>query len=152
MAKKINSERQIDNDLFKIKIGTINKKNPKVVYIDCGFFIEPKIEKEDYSDDINSLEEEIRKLSKKLTNAIMPQTDGKNLFKKDFIFVFEVAESRVSYGKKSYVSFQLHLKQNEEVLKFSEITKYIETLSKILTNEILNQFEDVFIINKTKKP
>ena len=45
MARKINSEQTVDNDSFKLKVGTTDKKNPKTIYIDCGFFIEPKEEK-----------------------------------------------------------------------------------------------------------
>lgn len=151
MARKINSECIVDDDKFKVKISTTDKKNPKTVYIDCGFFIEPKIEKEDYSEDIKYIEEETRVLAKKVSNATNPENIDR-LFDKNFIFVFEIAESRVSYGKKSYISLQVHLKQNSEVLNFDLITKYTKTLSKFMTHTLLNRVEDIgFEITKTKK-
>ena len=65
MARKINSEQTVDNDSFKLKVGTTDKKNPKTIYIDCGFFIEPKEEKDEYTEDIKNIEDEAKRLAKK---------------------------------------------------------------------------------------
>ena len=89
MARKINSEQTVDNDSFKLKIGTTDKKNPKTIYIDCGFFIEPKEEKDEYTEDIKNIEDEAKRLAKKISNAMKPNTEGERMFKKDFIFVFD---------------------------------------------------------------
>ena len=151
MARKINSEYVVDNDNFKVKIGTTDKKNPKTVYIDCGFFIEPKVEKEDYSEDIKLVEEEARNLAKKISNATNPKTVDR-LFKKDFIFVFEVTENRIFYGKKSYVSFQLHLRQNDDTLEWVTISEHLLHLSDFMTTILLRNIEDIgFEVTKTKK-
>lgn len=152
MARKINSEIVVDNDNFKIKVGTTDKKNPKTVYIDCGFFIEPKVEKEDYSEDIKYIEAETKKLARRVSNATNPDPENiGRLFSKDFIFVFEIAESRVSYGKKSYVSFQIHLKQKGDI-NFNLISSYTETLSKYIITVLLSRINGIgFEISKTKK-
>ena len=144
MARKINSEIVVDNDNFKIKVGTTDKKNPKTVYIDCGFFIEPKTEKEDYSEDVKYIETEARNVAKKVSNATNPNPENiDRLFNKNYVFVFEVAETRVFYGKKSYISFQLHLKQNEECLNFDEISKYVIILSEYMTSVLLHRINEI---------
>lgn len=152
MARKINSEFIVKNDKFKIKVGTTDKKNPKTIYIECGFFIEPKVEKEDYSEDIKYIEAETKELARKVSNATNPGPENiGRLFEKDFIFIFEIAESRVFYGKKSYVSFQIHLKQ-KGAINFNLISSYTETLSKYIITVLLNRIKDVgFEVTKTKK-
>ena len=152
MARKINSEQIIDNENFKLKIGTTDKKNPKTIYIDCGFFVEPKVEKEDYSEDIKFVEGEARRLAKKISNANKPESNGERLFKKDFIFVFEVAETRIFYGKKSYVSFQLHLKQEDDIVNFQDITTYTTVLAEFFVTTLQRHIDDIgFEVSKTKK-
>ena len=49
---RLNSEKTIANDNFKIKIGTTNKVNPQVVYVEGKTFIKPLVEKDDYSKDV----------------------------------------------------------------------------------------------------
>ena len=152
MARKINSEQTVDNDSFKLKVGTTDKKNPKTIYIDCGFFIEPKEEKDEYAEDIKDIEDEAKRLAKKISNAMKPNTEGERMFKKDFIFVFEVAETRVSYGKKSYTSTQLHLKQEDDMLNFNEITQYAKWLAEFFAKTLKRHIEDAgFEVTKTKK-
>ena len=38
---RLNSEKTINHELFKIKIGTTNKINPKVIYVEGRTFIQP---------------------------------------------------------------------------------------------------------------
>ena len=152
MARKINSEQTVDNDSFKLKVGTTDKKNPKTIYIDCGFFIEPKEEKDEYTEDIKNIEDGAKRLAKKISNAMKPNTEGERIFKKDFIFVFEVAETRASYGKKSYASIQLHLKQEDDMLNFNEIMYYTKWLAEFFTKTLKRYIEDIgFEVTKTKK-
>ena len=46
MTKNICSEVTLENPYFKLKIGTINKKNPTTFYVEGGTFITP-VEPED---------------------------------------------------------------------------------------------------------
>ena len=81
-----------------------------------------------------------------------PNTEGERIFKKDFIFVFEVAETRASYGKKSYASIQLHLKQEDDMLNFNEITHYTKCLAEFFAKTLKRHIEDIgFEVTKTKK-
>ena len=81
-----------------------------------------------------------------------PNTEGERIFKKDFIFVFEVAETRASYGKKSYASIQLHLKQEDDMLNFNEIMYYTKWLAEFFAKTLKMYIEDIgFEVTKTKK-
>ena len=51
-GERLNSEKKINSNNFKLKIGTINKKSPLVIYIDGNTFITPTLDKENYDDDI----------------------------------------------------------------------------------------------------
>ena len=52
MGVRLNSEKKIENEYFKLKIGTTNKINPIVIYVEGKTFISPNEEKGDYSKDI----------------------------------------------------------------------------------------------------
>ena len=154
MARKINSEFTVDNEYFKIKIGTTDRKNPKTIYFDYGFFIEPKIEKNNYSEEIESIETKAKMLAKIIPDRIIvePNSESRMMFKKDFIFVFDIAESRVFYGKKTYLSIQIHLKQGDKILNFTEIKDRADSFTNYFTNELKANIDNIgFNISKTKK-
>ena len=50
MIKKINSEIKFHDNKFKIKIGTIDKKNPDTIYIELGTYITPIDIKDSYNE------------------------------------------------------------------------------------------------------
>ena len=59
--KKINSEIKFNDGIFKVKIGTTNKKHPDIIYIEIGTYISPNEEKKSYKNDVFSLDSEMRK-------------------------------------------------------------------------------------------
>ena len=106
MEKRINSEIRKDIGNIKASFGTVNKKDPKTVYIEIGTYIEPSYEMVSYKDAVNKAASEIKRLitdySKKIT-----------LFSNGFIFVFDVPLERIKFGKKTYLSIQIHFKVNQ---------------------------------------
>ena len=117
--KKIKSESKFQDNDFKIKIGTIDKKNPEVIYIELGSYITPKEEMESYKPCISKLERE----AKSLIGDIIQKSD---MCKNDFIFVSDIADERITMNKKSYFELQLFIKPLENiknVCKFTELTK-----------------------------
>ena len=128
--KKIKSESKFQDDSFKIKIGTMDKKNPEVIYIELGSYISPKEEKESYKPCISRIEKE----TKNLIGDIINQS---KLCKKDFIFVSNIADCRIAVNKKSYFEIQLFVKPLDEVknsVKFFDLTEKFnkEYVSKML--------------------
>ena len=127
--KKINSEVKIENDLFKIKIGTTDKKNPEIIYIEIGSYVSPVSEKETYKTDIETIEKSTKKF---LTELFRSNT----LCESNFIFVSDVADERITKGKKSYMEMQIFVRPKSELKckKFSEIAEKmnLSCISRIL--------------------
>lgn len=137
--KKINSEIKIDNNIFSIKTGTTDKKNPNIVYIEIGSYIIPTKEKDSYKEDINELFKSI----KSKINSLISYLD---LYNNNSLFIFEIADDRIFFKKSSYLNMQIYLNPKEELLKscemkFSNISNNIE---KNLLNDILNEAEILF--------
>ena len=132
MAKRLNTEKKIKRNGFNIKIGTTNRLNPNTVYIDLGGYITPQEEKKEYSEDILSL-------NKMLNHEIKANLRTNNEFDKKYICVIETASERMKMGKKSYISLQCHLKQQNcldtnEILQATD--EFITNLSPVIINTI----------------
>lgn len=140
MIKKINSEIKFHDNKFKIKIGTIDKKNPDTIYIELGTYITPIDIKDSYNEDILNFQENTKKFFKnkiKTTNFC----DSDN-----FITIFEVANERILFNKKSYIEIQLFLKNKKDFKQnkiFKTISKeihdiYVNDSISYIENELLN--------------
>lgn len=144
MQKNICSEVSLENPYFKVKIGTINKKNPTTFYVEGGTFITP------VEDDGISYKEKMVLIYKEMAKGIHRLVAEKHL-KHDFIANIDVAEDRMKVGKKTYFTFQYFLKQGSETIPFTDITEnggeYTETVLETL-EYILK--ENGFVLSKTK--
>lgn len=127
MAKRFNSERKINKNGFKIKVGTTNRLSPSTVYIDLGGYIIPQDNKTDYTNDVYMLDKDFKRNLKKKLN--------KNVFNSNYICVIETAYERMKKGKTSYISLQCHLKQNGNLMT-EDILKETEMLSDMMVNDI----------------
>lgn len=128
--KRIKSESKFQDNDFKIKIGTMDKKNPEVVYIELGSYISPKEEKETYKPYISRIE----KKTKSLIEDVIRES---GMCKNGFIFVSDIADGRIAMNKKSYFEMQVFVKPTDEIKacgKFVDLTKKIneECVSKII--------------------
>lgn len=145
--KKINSEIKIDTPLLKAKWGTIDKKNPTSIYLEMGTYITPTKEEDDYTDNIK----EIEKSGRYIVKDALCKTEG---VKQDFIFVTDIADTRISYGKKSYISFQVHLgrsRKDGDKRTFKEIVNFMDSNWKPVYSDIIKTIEDNgFSCSKTK--
>jgi len=144
--KKINSEISIDLPNIKAKWGTIDKKNPSSMYLEVGGYITPKNEEEDYRPNIQKIDREVKDVVK---SAII-STDTIN---NNFIFVSDVADTRILYGKKSYLSFQIHIgrKKGVENRPFKEVVGDINGKWQHIYSDILSIIEENgFECSKTK--
>jgi hypothetical protein len=101
MSKQINSEISVPNEICKGVIGTLDKKNPIILYFEGGIYIEPTEEQ----DDIEKTLINVKKDAKNALKSIL----GEDV-EEDIIFVFETAEERIMMGKRSYLSFEATFK------------------------------------------
>ena len=143
---RLNSEKKIEDENFKLKIGTTNKIDPVVVYVEGRTFISPQEDKDDYSKDISEIKHNFsRAISKNISNS--------PLFDRKFILDFQVASKGISLTKKSFLSFQFLLRQNKDnVMKLKDLKERCEELIKNIVGSLEeNIAEHNFVISKTKK-
>jgi len=143
---RLNSEKKIDSEDFKIKIGTTNKLNPLVIYVEGRAFISPEYEKEDYK-------REVHEMSHALKKSISEHLRSTDKFDNKYIVDFQIASNGIQYGKKSFLSFQFLMRQNKDkVLKLTEV----KTGSSEMVLEIVGDLKKSIIdhgykLTKTKK-
>ena len=136
---RLNTEKKIENDRFEIKIGTTNKLNPVVIYVEGKAFITPSEENVDYSQDISEIKHALRR-------AISDSLSGNDIFDKKFILDFQVATNGINVGKKSFMSF------HETPLKLTEIKEISENEVINIANILRDSINcHGFSISKTKK-
>lgn len=147
--KKIGSVIKINNKNIKLKIGTIDKKCPDVIYLEGGFYIKPIIQKEDYKNDIKKIKDTFEDLVKTtITND--------NNFKNEYMFFADVADEWIRIDKKSFLSFQLYLKPSIDILNnegnFNNVVNYLQKANTYDTSVIETVFDGYgYKIYKTKK-
>ena len=131
MTKKITTEKKIDNDWFKLKIGTMDKKEPSVVYLEGGIFIKPNKKKDDYRPSIKNINtcfhDEVKNIYSK-TN---------NIFSQNYISNFEIADERMKYNKSTYLSFQFFLRQTGQ-RSYNELFDAIAALVPEISLNLVN--------------
>lgn len=144
--QRLNVEKKIKNDFFNIKIGTVNRLNPEVIYYEVRTFIAPLVEYDNYSYIFAFLRKE---LSRTLTETLK----NNDLFTNKFILDFQVANSGVRVNKKSFLTFQLFLRQKDsKVLDLKTIKKMSEPfILNLLEGLKENIIDSKFLIAKTKK-
>ena len=129
MIKKINTEKDIPTQTFKVKMGTTDKKNPEIIYIQAGVYIKSTEEKKTYSNDVN----EIRKGYKSI---IKDMTLNNEIFKDCYIATIDICSERISTNKKSYITFEFYLKQNNVVLDKERLDFVNSVIKECIDNDI----------------
>lgn len=145
--KKIGSIVRFTNPDFNYKIGTTDKKHSDVIYYEGGFYIKPKNETEDHK-------QEIQLIKNTIGHSLHEQVKQNTLFDENLMCFIEVADEWIKYGKKSYVSFQIFLKLNNEVLEksphFNDIVGLIKK-NNIDTTFMKHVFEEYgYAVSKSK--
>ncbi len=130
---------------YRVLSGTVDNKNPKALYLTISAWGETLIK-----EDINYTSV-IRLISKDIKKALAKNLN-KNLFHNNKCIIdFDMRESGIVYGKKSYMNCEITLYQkNLFKLQEKKIQNELNNISKIITTDI---FENVkyFNFSKTKK-
>lgn len=138
----------LENPYFKVKIGTIDKKNPNTFYIEGSTFITP-IENDDFT-----YKEKFNRIYKEIGRGIdeMRISNKENPLNKSYIINIDVADERMKVGKKSYFTFQYFLQQEGEILPFQTIIANAEKYTKIVFKHLEYSLkENGFALSKNKK-
>lgn len=137
------STRNYNN--YRVLSGTVDNKNPKALYLTISAWGETLIK-----EDINYTSV-IRLISKDIKRALSENLN-KNLFHNNKCIIdFDMRESGIVYGKKSYMNCEITLYQkNLFKLQEKKIQNELNNITQIITTDI---FENVkyFNFSKTKK-
>ena len=145
---RLNSERTLPHDTFKLKMGVTNRTQPTAVYIEGKTCITPNEEKYDYRSDVRNIE---YNLKKHVRNATVKNDD---LVSGGFILDMKLAESGIKKNKPSYLTFEITLKLPKSSIpsKLNDIKKRtqddIYEIVDLLEENIL---ERNFSLSKTKR-
>ncbi len=137
------SGKQIKMETYKnynITYGCVDNKNPKSVFINITAWVEPLSEKEeDYSKIIKSINKKIRQ---SVYNFL--STNTSTSFVKDKTIVdLDLRESGIKFGKRSFMSCEITLFQNNEISINSELTKRdLNTISSLVIQETFDKDKD----------
>lgn len=143
---RLNSEKKIENEYFKIKMGTTNKLNPIIIYVEGRAFITPLEELEDYGREIS----EIKHILKQSISSHLQSTDN---FDNKYIVDFQIASNGIQLNKKSFLSFQFLMRQNKDkVLKLAEVKNTSSEMVLDIVNDLKDSIvEHGFLLSKSKK-
>lgn len=143
--QRLSTEKKLNSDFFRVKIGTMNKSNPQVLYVEGRTFISPQEEDDYYS--------YMAQFRKNMNKYIVDTINKFGCFDNRYILDFQVANSGIKVGKKSFLSFQLFLRQKQDNIKSLKEMK--GTLQNFVDNVLFslkeNIIENGFNIYKTKK-
>jgi hypothetical protein len=143
--QRLSTEKKLNSDFFRVKIGTMNKSNPQVLYVEGRTFISPQEEDDYYS--------YMAQFRKNMNKYIVDTINEFGCFDNRYILDFQVANSGIKVGKKSFLSFQLFLRQKQDNIKSLKEMK--GTLQNFVDNVLFslkeNIIENGFNIYKTKK-
>lgn len=146
MAVRTNSEKNMENSMFKLKIGTTNKIKPEVIYFEGKTFIKPNVEMDNYN-------KEIVEIKRKFQQSIKTNLDGNEHFNPQYILDFQVAKNGISTKKKSFLSFQLLFKQKntKNLLKLNDAKKVSGNIMDNMLSTLTTEIEKHnFSVSKTK--
>ena len=130
---------------YRVVSGTVDNKNPKALYISISAWGETLINEDvNYSSVIKSINKDIKKM---LSGSL-----DSNLFYTDRCIIdFDMRESGINYGKKSYMNCEITLFQ-KNLFKLQEkvIQSELNEMTKLITKDILEDSK-YFKFTKTKK-
>lgn len=138
-----NKELQIQSypENFTVKLGTINKYNPEVIYIYGTTWLSPNIEKPSY-DEISD------DFSKKMKKTLFAEFRKTHMFDENIISDVDIRKSGILFNKKRFVNFEIHLKQKE--VKNINDEKLKAVVTEIM-NSVLNTIVKTTSFNFSNK-
>lgn len=145
MISKTGKQLMMDKqENFNVITGTVDNKKPKSLYVNISAWAEPQIEGELNYKSI------IRNLNKKIKSELHSHIDNKVFQSNKNIIDFDMRESGITFGKRSYMSCEITLFQ---IHSFKIQEKIIQDSLNELVNKLIEEvFEtDIyFTYHKTK--
>jgi hypothetical protein len=129
---------------YKVKLGTIDNKNPKTIYLNVSAWGKPLTEEEDYDKVIN-------KLRKNIKQNLYSKIGDNNFEKERYIVDLDMRSSGISQSKRSFMSCEITLFQKEKIPVNNPLM--MEDSNRLITTIIDDCLEcnSYFEFYKTKK-
>jgi len=129
---------------FKVRIGTVNNKEPRTLYLILSSWVEPTKDIEDYQPNLNKIKKNI----KRFLSTTVPSES----FNKDKIILdFDLRSSGIIKNKKSFMSCEVTLFQkNLRKINNPSVIMELQWLSTKLIGEVF-EIDENFTYNSKKK-
>lgn len=140
--------RMETNKNYNITYGCVDNKNPKSVFINITAWVEPLSEdEEDYNKIIKSLNKQIRQT----IYNFLSDNNTTSFIKDKTIVDLDLRESGIKFGKRSFMSCEITLFQNEDNGINSDIVKKgLNLISNLVIDETFEKDKD-FKYHKRKQ-
>lgn len=133
--KRLNKEYSVDtNNSFNVKIGATNCKKPEVIYLLGNTYISPIDNKDAFTEELINIKESFR-------SSIKCFLENSNDFDRMFVCDFDVRESGLRKGKKSFLSFEIYIKQRE-ISTILEAQDKLKDFIPFMTNKLSKILKD----------
>lgn len=133
-----------ENEKFLIKIGTIDSKNPKSIFLTISSWTTPKREEINY-------ERMVSNLRKKIKQKIYDIQDEKLFSPNRTIVDLDLRSSGISLNKKSFMFCEITMFQNDLLpIKSDPLMGYFKNITNRLIRDVFNE-DCSFEFNKSKK-
>jgi hypothetical protein len=133
---------------YNVVYGSVNNKNPRALYINISAWAEPKLDSEvNYNRVIRDTDKEIRQT----VYNLIEKNNSIPFFKDKTIVDFDIKESGVKYGKRSFTNCEVTLYTKQEIPINSEAIK--PEIKKLIEASINYVFEKnkYFNFHKSKR-
>lgn len=132
--KKLNKELKLKNvNNFRITLGTINRENPKVVYVTGkAWAIPPELEDAEYAVDT---------IKKTLRNSVRNEVSMDLNIDKRYIIDFGLKADSIIPNRRKFISFELLFRQNE-VKDIRELTDSFQNKMERITENLSNKMKE----------
>jgi hypothetical protein len=129
---------------YKVKLGTIDNKNPKTIYLNVSAWGKPLTEEEDYDKVIN-------KIRKNIKQNLYSKIGHNNFERERYIVDLDMRSSGISQSKRSFMSCEITLFQKDKIPVNNPLM--VEESNRLITNIIDECLENncYFEFYKTKK-
>ncbi len=144
---KRGKEIKLDIDKnYKVKVGTVDNKNPKSIYINLSAWGELK----EFNEDLN-YDKVISLLRKNIKNNINKNINIDNFHKDKYIVDLDMRSSGISKDKRSFMSCEVTLFQKNNIpINQYYIIRRITSIANNIINDCLEK-QSHFKFYKTKK-
>jgi len=144
---KRGKEIKLDIDKnYKVKVGTVDNKNPKSVYINLSAWGELK----QFNEELN-YDKVISLLRKDIKNNINKNINIEDFYKDKYIVDLDMRSSGISSDKRSFMSCEVTLFQKNNIpINQYYIIKRITSIANNIINDCLEK-QSHFKFYKTKK-